>query len=148
MLRKILVPLDGSEHSYKTLDFALDLAKGQHAKICIMHVTEEEKFREFLNDAEIKKFYKLDDINAAIATYPERASADIFRIAGDKAKSDKIEFETVAVTGDPAEEIVSYARDFDLVIIGSTGLGKTRFQLGSVAEKVARHALCSVTIVR
>jgi universal stress protein A len=63
---------------------------------------------------------------------------------------------TVAVTGhfaegDPAYQIVSTARAVkaDLVVLG-TGehAGLERFLVGSVAEKVSRHAPCSVLVVR
>jgi nucleotide-binding universal stress UspA family protein len=53
--------------------------------------------------------------------------------------------------GDPAEAILRVAEDqaADLVVVGSRGLSTVaRFFLGSVAERVARHALCPVLLVR
>jgi len=53
--------------------------------------------------------------------------------------------------GDPAGVILIVAEDqaADLVVVGSRGLSTVaRFFLGSVAERVARHALCPVLLVR
>ena len=53
--------------------------------------------------------------------------------------------------GDPAGEIVNYARDagIDLIVMGTHGrTGIERMVLGSVAEKVLRDAPCSVLVVK
>ncbi|MDR3614838.1 MAG: universal stress protein [Candidatus Obscuribacterales bacterium] len=55
------------------------------------------------------------------------------------------------IQGDPADIIIDYAKswDADLVLVGSHGRkGFEKFLLGSVAEKVAKNAPCSVEIVR
>ncbi|HEV2387742.1 MAG TPA: universal stress protein [Candidatus Acidoferrales bacterium] len=59
--------------------------------------------------------------------------------------------EIIVETGDVRERIVDQAAEWeaDLILLGSHGRkGLTRFLLGSVAEAVARHAPCSVEIVR
>ncbi len=59
--------------------------------------------------------------------------------------------ETLLVKGHAAEEILKTAKRIraDLVVVGSRGLtGLRRFLLGSVTHKVARHAPCSVLVVR
>lgn len=58
--------------------------------------------------------------------------------------------EVAARVGDPAAEIVRYAREHDvgLIVLGSHGrTGPSRLLLGSVAERVARLAPCPVVIV-
>jgi nucleotide-binding universal stress UspA family protein len=53
--------------------------------------------------------------------------------------------------GQAANAIVAYAEDHDVdrIVVGSHGRrGLSRFLLGSVAERVARRAPGSVTIVR
>lgn len=55
------------------------------------------------------------------------------------------------VEGNAAECIMEMAKDWkaDLIVLGSHGRrGLQRFFLGSVAEKVARYAPCSVEIVK
>ena len=70
--------------------------------------------------------------------------AQTLRHAGWKA-------ETAVVSGDIREAIVDRAAAWnaDLIVLGTHGRrGASRFLLGSVAESVARHAPCSVKIVR
>jgi len=59
---------------------------------------------------------------------------------------------TVAVpVGDPGLKITDYARDVDadLIIVPSHGFhGVKRFLLGSTAERIIRHAHCSVLVLR
>ena len=57
----------------------------------------------------------------------------------------------VFADGAPAEEILRAAERHraDLIVMGSKGLtGLDRYLLGSVSRKVARHAPCSVLVVR
>jgi nucleotide-binding universal stress UspA family protein len=58
--------------------------------------------------------------------------------------------ETVVEVGDIREKIIDAATEWaGLVVVGSHGRsGIQRLLLGSVAEFVARHATCSVEIVR
>ncbi len=55
------------------------------------------------------------------------------------------------MAGDPATEIIRFVQRgaFDLVVMGTHGrTGLRRLVIGSVAEKVIRHAPCSVLVVR
>lgn len=57
----------------------------------------------------------------------------------------------VLLEGDPATEIVKYARDagIDLIVMGTHGrTGVERQLMGSVAEKVLGEAACSVLVVK
>ncbi|MGV2805317.1 universal stress protein, partial [Clostridium perfringens] len=70
--------------------------------------------------------------------------------AKSKLKSAGINPETVHLKGDPAHEILNYARDTEqqLIIIGSRGLrGIKEMMLGSVSHKVSQLSSCPVLIV-
>jgi nucleotide-binding universal stress UspA family protein len=57
----------------------------------------------------------------------------------------------VMLTGDPATEIVNYAKaqNINLIVMGTHGrTGLERILMGSVAEKVMREAPCSVLVVK
>jgi nucleotide-binding universal stress UspA family protein len=57
----------------------------------------------------------------------------------------------VFLEGDPATEIVRYARDagMDVIVMGTHGrTGVDRLLMGSVAEQVLRGAPCSVMVVK
>jgi nucleotide-binding universal stress UspA family protein len=63
----------------------------------------------------------------------------------------KISVQHVLLEGEPATEIVQYARDagIDLIVMGTHGrTGLERLLMGSVAEKVMREAPCSVLVVK
>jgi nucleotide-binding universal stress UspA family protein len=63
----------------------------------------------------------------------------------------KISVQHVLLEGEPATEIVHYARDagIDLIVMGTHGrTGLDRLLMGSVAEKVMREAPCSVLVVK
>ncbi|MCK5259104.1 MAG: universal stress protein, partial [Thermoplasmatales archaeon] len=54
-------------------------------------------------------------------------------------------------SGDPADEILMSAKkhEADIIVLGYKGYGKEgRFLLGSVTDKVVRHAGVSVLVVR
>ena len=53
-----------------------------------------------------------------------------------------------AVTGVPAEELLSAAADADMIVVGSRGAGGfKRLLLGSVATQVTHHAGCPVVVI-
>jgi nucleotide-binding universal stress UspA family protein len=73
------------------------------------------------------------------------AAADELRRSGPARVTSKV------VTGPPWQSIVDAASDpsIDLVVVGTHGrTGLSRVLLGSVAEKVVRHAPCSTLVVR
>lgn len=73
--------------------------------------------------------------------------ADILRSTSGQYS---VEVEPV-VLGNPAVELVRIAqeRGAELIVVGSHGLtGIDRFLLGSVSERVLRHAHCSVLVVK
>jgi nucleotide-binding universal stress UspA family protein len=66
-----------------------------------------------------------------------------------KGKVQKVE--VVVESGDPADEILISAKKYnaEMIVIGYKGYGKEgRFLLGSVTDKVVRHAGVSVLVVR
>jgi nucleotide-binding universal stress UspA family protein len=60
----------------------------------------------------------------------------------------KVEAETMG-SSDPAESILEFSKDFDLIIMGSRGENeKDPYALGSITKKVTRHAKCPTLIVK
>jgi nucleotide-binding universal stress UspA family protein len=93
-----------------------------------------------------------------LVSTPELRSAEVAAVESTLARwRDEAErvsgrpVRTALLAGDPATEIVGFARErgFDVLVLathGRTGLG--RLVLGSVAEKVARAAPCTVVVAR
>jgi nucleotide-binding universal stress UspA family protein len=69
----------------------------------------------------------------------------------EMANKSGVNINTVLLEGDPAFEIMGYSdrEKFDLIIIGSRGMGKFKEMIiGSVSNKVLHHAKCSIMLVR
>ena len=83
-------------------------------------------------------------------SFKEKAMENISKVA--KEIEDKVaKVEVVVESGDPADEILmtSKKQEVDIIIVGYKGYGKEgRFLLGSVTDKVVRHASKSVLVVR
>jgi nucleotide-binding universal stress UspA family protein len=62
-----------------------------------------------------------------------------------------VQAEPIAAIGNPAAEIIRAAevRGIDLIIVGRQGRNAVqRFLMGSVADRIVRHAPCDVLVVR
>jgi nucleotide-binding universal stress UspA family protein len=88
----------------------------------------------------------------SVALHPQEERAQAALAAGRAALSHLTANLTIHLCReDPAEAILRAAEEHavDLVVIGTRGLSALeRFFLGSVAERVARHAPCPVLLVR
>lgn len=137
---KILLAYDGSEASKKALKKALDVAAKENGELTILSVTEPvcpvsitEKECSLLDSALRNETRQL-----------------LEKLKADMGKG-PVKIKTVVKEGQPAEEIIKYAKEnkMDVVLTGSHGRhGAKRFFLGSVSLRVAERAPCSVYIVR
>jgi nucleotide-binding universal stress UspA family protein len=141
MLSKILAAVDGSDNSFRALDHAIFLAKRVEAHLTAIHVVENPptvyvESQKLLNELLTK--YKAE-------------SAKVLDRCKQAAEMSGVNIETVLAEGDAATNILGYAQreDFDLVVIGSRGLGKFKeMVLGSTSSKVLHHTKSAVLIVR
>jgi universal stress protein A len=140
-IRKILVPLDFSDYSYKSLDYAVAFGGQSRATITLLHVVP-------LN-------YIDTDLIAFDFTEIEREAANSAQSRLQKLIDERIGKSIAADflvrIGRPADEIVSAAkeRDSDLIIMSTHGYtGLKHAFLGSTTENVVRYAPCPVLTVR
>jgi nucleotide-binding universal stress UspA family protein len=143
MDRAILVPIDGSEPAWDALRFALE--HHADADITAYHVISTVPVPE--GRAVDVAAEHADRLYEARRDDAEELLADAARMAVEYG----VDLETAYEQGNPREAILDYAdtRDVDQIIMGSHGhTGLTRVLVGSVAEKVSRHAPVPVTIVR
>lgn len=144
-VRKILVPVDFSEPSERALSYALELASRLDAHVLVMHVWEPPRavgpdFGLYpIGQGEVQQILE------------EEVSRRLKRFAGQAVGADDPQPDTLVVQGIPYEAIVDAAegRQIDLIVMGTHGRsGLKHFFLGSVAEKVVRHAACPVLTIR
>ncbi|MCA9217046.1 MAG: universal stress protein [Planctomycetales bacterium] len=136
--KKIVLPYDFSDEANESVDEALKMADDS-TELHIVNVVVP--IRDYALEAGMT--IGLEDDKVRMDTSAGKM-ADKF---GDR--SDKIKFATRL--GDPGHEINDYASEVgaDLIVMPSHGRsGVTRLLLGSVAERVMRHAECPVLILR
>lgn len=141
MFSKVLVPVDGSENSFRGLDQALYIAKNAGVTVTAINVVEHPP------TVYVESQKLLDEL---LANYRKEASKILDRCQ-EAARQQGVSIQTVLAEGNAASAIVEYAEKegFDLIIIGSRGLGRFKEAvLGSTSSKVLHHAKCSVMITR
>jgi nucleotide-binding universal stress UspA family protein len=140
-IKNILVPIDFSECSVKALRYAVPLAKEHNAAITLAYV---------VSGITAVGEYGGIDYAALTKEMREHAERQLAVLAVDEVRG-TVASDTVVCTGSPAVEIVTIAKKLpaDMIIISTHGRGGLKHVLlGSVAERVVRHAPCPVLVVR
>ena len=137
MFEKILVAVDGSPHSSKTLPVAADLAGRYGGTVTVIHVREHERYEG--QDVDLGPPQEAESlVDEALARFREAgvpASGEIRRVK----------------PGNTPKEILEVAKESaaDLIIMGTRGMTEWKsLVLGGVANKVVQHATCPVLLVR
>lgn len=137
----ILVPVDGSDNALRAVRYALELAGDLKVKVRLFYVFPVSSV-EIIGMAGMSR----DDIESSAQAAAQRVFDKIHAEIG----STSVALADETSIGDPAEEIIRCTEDDSglLVILGRRGLSRMQsLLLGSVSEKVVRHAHCPVTIV-
>lgn len=145
MTTHVLVPIDGSDPSWKALDHAIEQYDG--ATIAILHVVSPT---EGLYEGPDGGYFDQGAYERALDRGEELCDRAETRIR-EQVTETSTTVKTAVETGRPAREILAYAdaHDVDHVVIGSHGRsGVSRILLGSVAETVTRRSPVPVTVVR
>ncbi len=146
-MKKMLVAYDGSEASKKALDMVSKCAN-QEDEITLMTVvpaelSESSFTKMLLPTIDLSNFVKPGN-------FQEKAKDSLNKIVKE-ANFNVSNVNITVESGDPADEILMTAKkvNADIIIVGYKGYGKEgRFLLGSVTDKVVRHASVSVLVVR
>lgn len=140
-LRTILVPVDFSERSRAALNYALAIAQDSGASLVVLHVLDPILAPGRLESARLRQLKS-----------SSRAEAnDQLQALGDELAERGVRARLFLRQGPAANIILTFAvaKQADLIIMSSQGrTGLNRMMIGSVAERVVRHAYCSVLVVR
>ena len=141
MIKKILVPVDGSEHANRALDFALDLAQKYSAEIVVLAVVQHPILSEVpLN---IMEYY------GGIKAIYEKVLSDSLEKA--KKATPNLNITSKLIEGYPADKIIETAHEgnFDMIVMGRRGQGHLGHTLlGSVSDRVADQSPCALLIIK
>jgi nucleotide-binding universal stress UspA family protein len=141
MYKTVLVGTDGSARAEQAVHEAFDLAKAEGARLHLVaaYSAIERHWEQIQSSARVDQVDLAQTAENVLARYAK------------KAEELGIEVDFEAHEGDPGEVILQVAErvNADLIVVGNKGMtGARRFFLGSVPNKVAHHAPCSVMVVR
>lgn len=148
MIKRILVPIDGSEHADKALDCTLDLAEKYKADIVVLNVVTVTP-RAWILDPTVASPVWIDTYSNDVRAGSEKMLTEALKKA--KKVKPELNISKKIVEGRPANKIIEAAKEgnFDIIVMGSRGLGDIKeFFLGSVSDRVADKAECPVLIVK
>lgn len=146
-MKKLLVAYDGSDASTKAIETAVQCSTSDDELVLLTVIPAALVESTFTN-----MLLPTIDLSTVVSpgTFKEKAMENLGKIAKQiEGKMTKVD--VVVEAGDPADEILLVAKkyDSDIIFIGYKGYGKEgRFLLGSVTDKVVRHASRSVLVVR
>ncbi|MDQ6774395.1 MAG: universal stress protein [Candidatus Dormibacteraeota bacterium] len=136
---KVLVAVDGSDESRHALRWATNLAKADAAgRVTVLSIAPALEAAPPIADA--------IDPSSDVSVHRKELQEAAGLLAEAGVKGD-----TVLKSGNPAEEILDLAEGdaYDLIVLGHRGMsGARRFLMGSVSERVVRHATVPVLVVR
>ncbi len=142
LFRKILVPHDLSEHASRALALAAELARVHRGELTVLHVIAP--YQPVLGSPEgVTWNLREEDIITSARRSLEEMVARVLK--GARAPRTRCR----VVLGDPLQRILTAARDADSIVIATAGrTGLSHLLIGSVAEKVVRHAPVPVLTIR
>ena len=138
MYERILIPTDGSTGTAHVAMQAIDLAEQYGSTLHVLNVV----------DSDVGSM--LSDIQETKEELEQQGERAVERVE-TMAEIHGVDAETDVVQGDPADQILEYADeiDADAIVAGTHGRSGVKRQLiGSVAERLVRHADCPVMTIR
>lgn len=152
MIRKILVPLDGSPFGESALPHALEIARRTHAELELVHV---HLYHEPDTDVEGITPYHFEDVLAHDHEFDQSAfakdEARLEELAAGLNAAQGVSARGRVLRGSVAPTLFREAEALraDLVVMATHGRGGiSRSWLGSVADYLVRHATMPLLLVR
>lgn len=134
-LKHLLVPTDFSEDADRAVDYAAGLAQELKASLTLMTAT-------YIGDTPEVNLSYIEKIRAEAEQRIEAVR--------QRVEDTGLTVKVVMVNGPPAQRITETAEKeaADLIVMGTHGrTGLRHMLIGSVAERVVRHATCPVLVV-
>lgn len=146
MFQRILVPLDGSQRAERSIPVAARMARTSSGFVILVRIVETP----------VEYWSSLAQIPSAtlVETAIEAEVAEAEHYLDALATSPRLKgitVQTVTLFGQVAPSILSAANTYnaDIILMSSHGYtGMKRWVMGSIAEKIARHATLPVLILR
>ncbi len=147
MINKLLVAVDGSNHSLKAVDYACTIAASLKAKVVLLYVLKPQELPEGLRD-----YANLEHIPGLDMDILKKVAGDLVSNAEKRARDKGVDDIVGEVEEGPvARTIIARAKhyDADMIVVGSRGMGNIEATLrGGVSHRVELLAECAVLTVK
>jgi len=145
-IRKILVPIDGSEHSIKAAKYATRIAKVDNAELFFIHVITPGIPYGYATPAASTVHQYDEEIKDKINSWFD----EVRNIAKNEGIRD-VKTDIFVDVKSVIESILDHAtsKEIDLIVVGTKGrTGLKRLLMGSIANGIVQHAQCPVLLVK
>lgn len=148
--QKILIPVDGSEQAKQAALKGLSLAKLIGAKVTALHVIEHPHYLgEMLAVGDMIPVEPPELRESDMYKGLEKVAKEAVDFVAEEGEKLGVSVEIKIIEGHPADQIVKLSKEYDLIVLSALGRScVTDLLMGSVADKVARHAKCPILVVR
>jgi nucleotide-binding universal stress UspA family protein len=138
----IIVGIDGSVHSRRALQWALNEASIRHTPLTVLTVNQAVAgLSGYAVGSPGDKERTAQCRNAA-----QEEADSVLGTFGAESRPPSVTVR--AVSGLPSEVLLDAAADADMIVVGSRGAGGfKRLLLGSVSSQVSQHAHCPVVVI-
>lgn len=152
MTETILLAIDGSEHGWKALEVAGDLAASRAARVVALHVVPVEVMPD-----ELRRFAEVEGLpleEEYARWHDSRMLGDALTREAEKRLKERNGLSTVTgrvVEGPVVGGIIEAAQEegATMIVMGSRGLSDAAgLFLGSVSHRVSHLAACTVVVVK
>ena len=138
----ITVGIDGSHDAHRALEWAVKEAAIRHVPLTVVTV-HEVVVSGWTGHPIILPMDQPD-----VEKFRQAAEETVAKAVAQLGESQPASVTVRAVNGLAAQELIEASRDADLLVVGSRGGGGfARLMLGSIGDKVMRHAHCPVVVV-
>lgn len=138
MFKNILLAVDGSDHSYRALSYAKNMAEKYRATLWLVNVFERTS--DLLGYEDFEKFYAKRKCSGQM----------VIDEAKEMLGEPTVEVREELLEGPEADAILNFAKNnhADIIVMGSRGMGALKgLLLGSVSRKVIHFSVCPVMVV-
>ena len=149
------MPLDGSDHSLRALEIAIQIAKKFGSKITLIHVYSVAVRPVMMSEPTAPTTIGVPVMTPEeVARVVEAARKSGKRVLEDgkrRVEANGVDVNTRLEEGHAVGEIMRLAKEggYDLIVMGARGISRIReIILGSVSESVLHHATCPVLVVK
>jgi nucleotide-binding universal stress UspA family protein len=147
--RKIVIPMDSSDSSQKTLQFYISTIAKPNDIVHLIHVSNFERPVIATENEEVRD-HDFETALEQLEVGLDRSSDKLLTAAQNQLSKHDIQSEKVLLRGDARHEIESYLQTLkpELCLMGRRGLGRiSRALMGSVSSHVSAHSTVPVLIV-